>query len=171
MDDKQYRRLVQTSVTCFLHCGNEYLFLKRNRFKRVDPGRLNGIGGRLEQGENYLDAAIRETEEETGYKVTRDDVTFCGIFKLQGGYPEDWVMGFFKVAVPTKHIPKGSHSDEDGELVWLHKDKILSSEYELVDDLNYCIPDVIAGKEIFFATAQLDDNQKITVAAISKLPR
>ena len=74
MDDKKYRRLVQTSVTCFLYHGDDYLFLKRNLSKRIDPGRLNGIGGRVEPRENYLDAAIRETKEETGYQVSVDDI-------------------------------------------------------------------------------------------------
>ena len=171
MDDKAYRRLVQTSVTCFLQHGDEYLFLKRNKSKRVDPGRLNGIGGRVELGENYLDAAIRETEEETGYKVRIEDIQLAGIVKLQGGYPEDWVMCFFKIQVPSKIIPIGTKSDEDGELIWLHKDKILGSEYELVNDLNYCIPDIVNGKNLFFMTAQVDDTQKITHANMSKLPR
>jgi len=170
MDDMKYRRLVQTSVTCFLHHGDDYLFLKRSPTKRVDPGRLNGVGGRLEPGENYLDAAIRETEEETGYKVGIDDVRLSGVVKLEGGYAEDWVMCFFKIKVPDKTIPKGDESDEEGTLVWLNKDKILNSEYELVDDLNYCMQDIINEKELFFITARLDDSQKITVASTSKLP-
>jgi hypothetical protein len=48
MDDDKYIRKVQTSVTNFIYCGDDYLFLKRNLNKRVDPGRLNGVGGRLE---------------------------------------------------------------------------------------------------------------------------
>lgn len=168
-DDTIYRRLVQTSVTCFLYHGDDYLFLKRGPHKRVDPNRLNGIGGRVEPGENYLDAAIRETEEETGYKVNVDDVELAGVVKLEGGYPEDWVMCFFKIKVPHKRIPIGDSPTDDGQLLWLHKDKILQNEYELVDDLNYCMQDIITGKELFFITAQVDDNEKIIVASTSKL--
>lgn len=170
MDDTIYRRLVQTSVTCFLHHGENYLFLKRSPKKRIDPNRLNGVGGRLDPGENYLDAAIRETEEETGYCVNVEDVTLAGLVKLEGGYPEDWVMAFFKIRVPHMNVPIADKLNEEGELLWLHKDNILSSQYELVDDLNYCMQDIINGKEQFFITAQLDDNQKITVANVSKLP-
>jgi len=79
-------------------------------------------------------------------------------------------MCFFKIKVPDKTIPKGDESDEEGTLVWLNKDKILNSEYELVDDLNYCMQDIINEKELFFITARLDDSQKITVASTSKLP-
>jgi len=104
MDDTKYRRLVQTSVTCFLYHADDYLFVKRSLTKRIDPGRLNGIGGKIEPHENYLDAAIRETEKETGYKVSVDDITLSGVVKLEGGYVEDWVMCFFKIKVPHKSV-------------------------------------------------------------------
>lgn len=167
-EDKPYIRKVQTSVTCFLFNGDDYLFIKRSMDKRVDPGRLNGIGGRLEPGENYLDAAVREVDEETGYKVKPEDLALSGVVKLEGGYQEDWVMCFFKVKVASKKIPKGTQT-EDGDLMWIHKDKVLDSGYDLVDDLNYCFKNIVEGKEIFFINAKLGDNQKIYDLSMSKL--
>jgi len=164
----QYERRVQRSVTLFIYNGNSYLFLKRNLKKKVDPGRLNGIGGRVESGENYLDAAIRETMEETGYQVTPENIQLTGVVTLEGGYATDWVMCFFKIKVLSKVIPAGNHTD-DGDLIWLDKDKVLDSEYELVDDLNYCFKDIVQGKNIFFLTAQLTDNQKIFKTSVGKL--
>jgi 8-oxo-dGTP pyrophosphatase MutT (NUDIX family) len=167
MDDDKYIRKVQTSVTNFLYCGDDYLFIKRNLNKRVDPGRLNGVGGRLEPGEDYKAAALREIEEETGYQVASEDIQLVAVGKLEGGYQEDWVMCFFKAKVLTKQIPLGNAS-EDGELIWLNKDKVLDSEYELVDDLNYCFKDIIEGKSIVFFTAKVGDDQKIYEVSISK---
>jgi len=165
-----YIRKVQTSVTNFIHCGDHYLFLNRSMKKRVDPGRLNGVGGRLEQGEDYLSAAIRETEEETGYVVTPENIQLAGVVKLEGGFPEDWVMCFFKIKVPTMKNPKEA-DPEDGKLIWLHKDQVLDSEYNLVDDLNYCFKDIVEGKKIFFLTAQLNDQEKIEKTSIGKLSK
>src|SRR3990167_9299417 len=167
MDDDKYIRKVQTSVTNFVYCGDDYLFIKRSSNKRVDPGKLNGVGGRLEPGEDYMAAAIREIEEETGYKVAPEDLQLAAVGKLEGGYQEDWVMCFFKVRVSTKQIPVNSKT-EDGELVWLNKDKVLGSENELVDDLNYCFKDIIEGKSIVFFTAKVGDDQKIYEVSISK---
>lgn len=167
-EDQKYIRKVQCSVTNFIHNGDNYLFLQRNPNKRIDPNRLNGIGGRVEPGENYLDAAIRETEEETGYKVTPEDVSLAGVVKLEGGYGEDWVMCFFKIKVNSKEVPHGSET-EDGKFIWLDKDKVLDSDYELVDDINYCFKDIVAGTHTFFMTAKVNDNQKVDSASIAKI--
>jgi 8-oxo-dGTP diphosphatase len=167
-DDQKYNRQVQCSVTNFLYHGNDYLFIKRDPSKRVDPNRLNGIGGRLEPGENYLDAAIRETKEETGYNVSPEDIELAGVVKLEGGYHIDWIMCFFKIKVDSKHIPHGNET-EDGKLLWLDKDRVLDSDHELVDDLNYCFKDIVSGSNTFFITARLNDSQKIEDVSIGRL--
>ncbi len=167
-DDSHYHRNVQTSVTNFLYCGDHYLFLKRAPHKRVDPNRLNGIGGRVEPGEDYLSAAIRETEEETGYTVMADDIRLAGVVRLEGGYSEDWIMCFFKIRVPDMKIPKGN-TDDDGKLIWLHKDEVLDSGHEMVDDLKYCFKDIVEGKTVFFMNAQLNDQEKIDTMSMGKL--
>lgn len=164
-----YTRLVQTSVTVFIHCKDEYLFLKRSLHKRVDPGRLNGIGGKLESGENFLTCAVRETYEETGYVIHESELQLVTVGKLQGGYPEDWVMCFFKVEVPDTKIPIGKKT-EDGELVWLHKDNVLDSKYNLIDDLQYIFKDIVEGTNLVFFTAQVNKEEKIDTIEISRLP-
>ena len=169
-EEQKYLRHVQTSVTNFLHCGDDYLFLQRSNTKRIDPGKLNGIGGRVEPGENYAEAVIRETLEETGYRINMTDVQLAGVVKLEGGYSEDWVMCFFKTRVERMIIPVGAQT-EDGELLGLHKDEVLGSEHELVDDLHYCFSDIVEDKKVFFMTAQVGEDQKIIAAQISKLNR
>lgn len=163
-------RHIQTSVNNFVHHGDEYLFLLRNKDKKVDPGRLNSIGGKVEPGENYLDCVIRETEEEMGMSISPSEVQFLGVVRLEEGYDEDWVMCFFKTEVKEKHIQHGTKTS-DGELLWIHKDKVLNSGYELVDDLYYSFEDIARGDEIFFANAVLNDNQKVEKYSVSKIPR
>lgn len=168
MHKDPYIRHVQTSVTCFLHCGDDYLFLKRDMRKRVDPGKLNGIGGRVDPAEDFLTAAIRETQEETGYKVSAEDTRLAVVARLEGGYSEDWVMCFFTITVPSKNIPHGDQT-KDGKLLWLHKDKVLDSGHELVDDLNYVFKDLAEGNNLIFFNAQVTPSEKIENIKISKL--
>lgn len=157
------------SVTNFLHCDNDYLFIHRvNRNNKVDGGRLNGIGGKLEPGENFLQTAIRETVEETGYEVTEKNVKLAGVVRMQGGYADDWMMNFFKIEVSSKEIPFGDKNDE-GNLIWLPAEKVLVSGYELVDDLHYCFEDIVKDNIPFLAHAQMTEEEKVKTWNISYL--
>ncbi|MFA6909227.1 MAG: NUDIX domain-containing protein [Patescibacteria group bacterium] len=167
MSDPKYIRKVQTAVNIFIRCGDDFLMLHRNPNKWIDASKLNSIGGRVEPGENFLDAAIRETEEETGIRISPDQMQFAGLVKLEGGYDEDWVMCFFSVEVKTKNIPHGT-TTPDGILVWLHKDRVLDSDYEVIDDLNYCFKDIVAGN-VFFLTAKVNDQHNVYDVSLSRL--
>lgn len=162
------KRDIKISVTNFLTCQGKYLLLHRSKTSKVDADRLNGIGGKVEPGENYLAAAIRETEEETGYTVSVENCHFHGMLKIEGGYPEDWVVAFFTIAVESPNIPKGSHIPE-GELLWLNPDDVLKTEIEMVDDLHFLFPKIVAKKELFFATAQVNSQEKIDTISIDTL--
>jgi len=164
------KRYTKTSVNNFIHCGDEYLFVKRAADKEVDAGRLNSIGGKLEPGENWLDCVIRETEEEVCLKIKPNDIEFLGMIRLEGGYDEDWIMCFFKTEVKKKHIQDG-HISSEGEFVWLNKNKVLESKYELVDDLHYSWDDIINSKNIFFASAQLNEKQKVEKYSVNEIQR
>ena len=166
----EYVKPTQKSVTCFLYCGDDYLFLERGMQKHVNPGKLNGVGGRVEKGEDYVSAAIREIEEETGYIVSVRDIEFCGMFIFEEGLPEHWVAAFFKVHVADKRIPIGQET-KDGKLLWLHEDKVLDSGEKLLDDLYYCFNEIILGKKLFFITANTDGTGKILTHSKQLLKR
>lgn len=126
------------SVTCFLTFEDRFLFIHRTKKgNATDAGKLNGIGGKVEPGEDFLSAAIRETQEETGIIVRPEMCQLKAIVNMSGGYPDDWLMCFFKIEVLSLDLPTGLENDE-GELLWLPKEQVLTSKYELVDDLHYC---------------------------------
>ena len=57
------------------------LLIRKNRPKWQE-GRLNGVGGKVEPGEDYLSAMVREFREETGLDIPPDKwkhvVTYYG---------------------------------------------------------------------------------------------
>ena len=161
-------RLTYCSVTNFLHVGDEYLFLRRSDTKKIDAGRLNGIGGKVEPGEDFLKAAVRETQEETGYIISPHQVKLAGVGKIEGGYEENWVMSFFTIEVEKKEIPNGFFSEE-GTFLWIHKDNVLQSEYEIVDDLKICFPKIAQGGSIFFFQATMNDQEKVAEYSLSEV--
>lgn len=164
----KYTRYVQTSVTVFIYHGDDYLFLKRNKDKRIDPGLLNGIGGKLEPGEDFATCAVRETAEETGYVISPSDLQLVSVAKLEEGYEEDWVMCFFKVKVSSKKIPLGNKIP-DGELLWIHKDEVLKSGHKLIYDLPYVFDDIVKGKNIVMFNAVMKNTEEIEKIKITKI--
>ena len=55
----------------------EFIFQHRAKDKDTYPDMLDStVGGHVEIGETYLQAAVKETFEETGIKVTEDDLVF-----------------------------------------------------------------------------------------------
>lgn len=160
-------RKVIFSTTVFLYHDDDYLMLHRTGSVNVDKNRLNGIGGKLENGENFLEAAIRETKEETGYTVFSKDVSFCGVVNLHGGYKEDWTICFFRIKVPSKKIPY-EEIIKEGKLIWIPKEQVLNYGIELVDDLNYLWSYIFTGK-VFFVSFRLNEKEKIVDKKISML--
>ena len=162
-------KITKASVTNFLYFGNYYLFIKRNANSKVMPSQVNGIGGKLEKGEDYVSAAIRETKEETGYKVTKKDIHFCGLIKFENSGGDDWYTCFFKIKVPSKKIPIGKKMNE-GRLLWVNEDKVLKGSYLWADDLNYVFKDIVSSKKIFFLTVKVKDNHfKIVKSSESRI--
>lgn len=160
-------RAIQLSVTNFLHHNGQYLFLHRHSDKQVDPNKLNGVGGRVDPGENYLQAAIRETAEETGYTIQPHQINFAGMVHLTRGYDSDWVMAFFKIEVDTTEIPLGQ-TTPDGQLLWIPEDQVLSGQYDVVDDLHYCFEDVVHNNFPFFISAQVGSDLKVIPNTLAK---
>jgi 8-oxo-dGTP pyrophosphatase MutT (NUDIX family) len=163
-------RQLQPSVTIFLHHQGKYLIIHRWNNGKVDSGRLNGVGGKVEPGENYLQAVIRETQEETGYEIQTKDISFCGLARTRDGYAVDWLVAFFRVEVPNKKIPIGDQCRE-GKFLWLKPEEVFTQGIELVDDLHYLLEKVDENKEIFFAHIQLDEQEKVKEIKIDSLPR
>ncbi|EFU43862.1 mutT/nudix family protein [Paenibacillus vortex V453] len=60
----------------FIKRGNEILMLNRN--SSPDMGKWNGVGGKFEEGETPLECIIRETYEETGIRLKKEDVIYSG---------------------------------------------------------------------------------------------
>ncbi len=162
-------RIIKTSVTNFLHHKGKYLFILRNKGPKVDAGRLNGIGGKVDPHEDFLATAIRETKEETGLSPEIQNIHFAGLARTEGGYLEDWIMAFFKIEVDSYQLPIGKECRE-GKFLWMTVDEALNSDYELVDDLYYLLPKIDQSQKVFFANAHLNSQEKIETINITEMP-
>lgn len=76
---------------CFYTANREIILQKRSNTKKNDPGKLTtAVSGHVDSGQTYLEAAVRETLEETGIEVQPDELQNLGVIRAdyvqQGDY-------------------------------------------------------------------------------------
>lgn len=65
----------------FVTPDNELIFQHRSKDKDTYPDLLDAtVGGHVEIGDSYIEAALKETWEETGVKITATDLILVGMF-------------------------------------------------------------------------------------------
>lgn len=103
---------------CLLEADNQYLLLKRNK----DPfaGHYVPVGGKLDANETPIDAAVRETHEETGIQI--DSPIYCGTLVETSPVKYNWILFVYRAEIEWQ---KPGYCNE-GVLEWVHKDNLLS---------------------------------------------
>jgi 8-oxo-dGTP diphosphatase len=116
----------------FLLKGDEILLLRLGESKAGWKGKLNGIGGHIERGENPRASAQREIHEETGIQVE--------VLRLVGAVAVDVHelagIGLFVYVGETQAA--GLSGSGEGNPVWIQLATL--SDYELVEDLPALLP-------------------------------
>ena len=75
---------VDCATLCFVRQGGEVLLIRKKR--GLGAGKINAPGGRLDEGEDFEQAAIREVHEEVGLKVTQLKYAGQHFFQFTDGY-------------------------------------------------------------------------------------
>lgn len=108
----------------YVTCGDEVLMFHRSQKASKFPGALCGPGGHVDYGEDLLTAAIRETSEETGIKVSKES---CRLIALAIHYHLDhqqtYVISVFLSQIPKRQAVSPKHIEGYGE--WLKIEGVL----------------------------------------------
>ena len=120
--------------------GTLQVLLGRKK-KGLGMGNIVGLGGKLEQGESAVDAAVREIEEESGLVVTASALTPLGQLTYLFPHREAWSQES-SVFVCTEWTGTPSESDELNP-VWF--DVAALPVDEMWDDARHWLPGVLAG--------------------------
>lgn len=135
------RYVIIPRVLVFITRGREVLMIKGAPTKRIWANLYNGIGGHVEQGEDFLTAAYRELSEETG--ISNISLELCALITIDAGERTGIGMAVFRGSVEEGiHVelkPSG-----EGALEWVHQFDMVS--VPLVEDLPVLIPRVLAYK-------------------------
>ncbi len=110
--------LKKAATLCVLKHGNQFLLLKR--LKVPNQGMYTPVGGKLEPYENPLQAAIRETFEETGIKV--DTMKFCGLLTESAPTKYNWINYVYLAEIDFVEPPECN----EGTLAWIPFEEVLN---------------------------------------------
>ncbi|MEC8277636.1 MAG: 8-oxo-dGTP diphosphatase [Myxococcota bacterium] len=75
---------VDCATLCFVRAGTDMLLIRKKR--GLGAGKINAPGGRLDPGEGFEEAAIREVHEEVGLKVSNLEYAGQHFFQFTDGY-------------------------------------------------------------------------------------
>jgi 8-oxo-dGTP diphosphatase len=93
--------------------------VERTREGDVHRGKFNGLGGKLEPGEDVVACLVRELQEEAD--ITATSIRLRGTVSWPGFGGEDWLGFIFVVDAFTGTPPA---RNEDGPLAWVDIDRL-----------------------------------------------
>lgn len=70
---------ISVAGVVILNKNNEVLLQKRSKFKRTNPNKWGICGGKVDLGESPLEAGVRETLEEIGIHLNKEDLKFLSM--------------------------------------------------------------------------------------------
>lgn len=84
---------------CFYTADRGVILQKRSDTKKNDAGKLaTTVSGHVASGQDYLEAAVRETFEESGLEVDASNLVSLGVVRadyVQGTYLSNAMRGLF----------------------------------------------------------------------------
>ena len=98
-------------VMIVLRHAGRFLLLKRKNPPHA--GMVTPVGGKIDPFENPIDAAIRETREETGIVIAHP--AFCGTLVETSPVTYNWISFLYLSDIPDLPPP----ACNEGELLWV----------------------------------------------------
>ena len=139
---------------CFLHTDTRVLLLHRRH--PPNAGLWNGIGGKLNPGEDPYVACIREVAEEAGLRIDHPALRAVLVISVKST-GELWVIFTFTAPAP----PEEPVASEEGELRWIEFDAL--GTLPVLPDLPLLLPYVLSTPEVLTIRLDLKDKDAATL--------
>lgn len=145
---------ISLRALCFIRDGDRVLLLHRKN--PPNAGQWDGVGGKLEPGEDPYAACRREVKEETGLNVPAPQLRALLIITVRStGHL--WVLFLF-----TADAPGGTPvASAEGELAWVPMNRLTT--LPVIPDLPLILPHVFAAPEVLVIRSELDTEDTDTM--------
>lgn len=122
----------------FDEAEQQVVLIRKNR-PEWQRGKLNGVGGKVEQGETDPEAMVREFEEETSLKTYIDEWEEMG--DISGAFG---VVHFYKSVGSLEGIKTNTD-----ETITILPVSLIHDSDQVIPNLKYIIPYLLHGEEYF----------------------
>lgn len=133
---------VHLTVATIVKRNNHFLMVRET----IDgKSVINQPAGHVEPGENIIDAAIRETLEETAWQVKL--ISFLGIYTYKPSLKDATYYRLCFIAEPVNFDSESVLDPDIDEALWMTAEEIRHREHELRSPLVIkCIDDFLSGE-------------------------
>lgn len=127
---EKYQVIPRTLI--FIENENDILMMYRNQKDSFGYGKINGVGGHIEQGEDPTESAVREIKEETGLFIP--DLELIAIFFIDTASNPGIGLFVYKGETKERKLIAG----DEGNLFWIKKNE-LQSRKDLIKDILFLL--------------------------------
>lgn len=122
----------------FVTHGEDVLLVRGAAHKGWWAGRLNGVGGHIERGEDIYTSARRELVEETGLTEVAD-LRLAAIVNAALGSGSNGIMLFVFTA---RSLTRHAQPSDEGTLEWIPQASL--DHQPVINDLRVLLPRILA---------------------------
>ena len=157
-DDTKYHVIPRTLIFLF-DSHDRVLLIKGADTKHRWPGKYNGIGGHIEAGEDILEAALRELQEEAG--ITDVELRQIGEIMIQISDNAGVAVFIFR----GEYEKTDFTTSQEGDLEWIKISDL--NKIPIVEDLPVLLPRIIfhnACDAMIIGKYSYDENGKLCIS-------
>lgn len=126
--EKMKMRKVNVTNIVFYDKDNKFLMQLRDKTVKVYPNYWGLFGGKIDEGENEIQALEREIQEELGYKLENYEFLFCDKYLLEGISYGNWFTYMKKISDKEKMKMKLFEGSDWGWFSYDERKKLLIND-------------------------------------------
>lgn len=127
------RNTIPVTVQLILEKDNEILFMKRKNTGYAD-GKYGLPGGHVEKNEEIKQAMIRETKEEIGIEIKKEDLTLYKVLNRKISENIEYIDFVFKVKKWSREL-QNVEKDKCDEILWIDKNQIPENTIDFIKEV------------------------------------